>query len=82
MYNLVERDLLGDIEYKIILGMFSLLCNYLNCKNCCCFFYSRMGLIYLNTSYLHRELVLSTEAAMFCVFTVVQTGQTKSFAFL
>ena len=34
-----------------------------------------MSPLYLNTLYLHRERVLSTEAAMF--FTLVQTGQTK-----
>ena len=36
-----------------------------------------MGPLYLNTLYLHQELVLSLEAAMF--FTVVQTGQSGFF---
>ena len=34
-----------------------------------------LNTLHLNTLYLHRERVRSTEAAMFC--TVAQTGQTK-----
>ena len=42
-----------------------------------CFLYTRMGPLYLNTLYLHREGVLSVEATMFVFFTGAQTGQTK-----
>ena len=42
-----------------------------NCTNCC-FLYPRMGLLCLNTLFLHRERVHSKEATMF-FFTVLRT---------
>ena len=47
MYDLGERDLLAEIEYKIFLVMLSLVCNHVNCTNCC-FLYPSMGPLYEN----------------------------------
>ena len=55
-------------KLNIILVILLLVCNNLNCTNCC-ILYPRISPLYLNTLYLPREQVLSMEATMF--FTVL-----------
>ena len=49
-YDFGQRDLLAEIEYKIILVMFFTSVFHLNCTNCCFLCY-RMVPLYLNTLY-------------------------------